>query len=100
MDIETISRSVFDLQLGGVSELLRLSDGHTIAELLPDNPADGELIVWGILMAEREDLRARELLPAWRFPDLLDELDGLCQSSPVVWAHVKRIGQGDKGGTG
>lgn len=79
MDIETISRSVFALQIGAVSELLRLSDGRTIAELHPDNPADGELIVWGIMLAEREDLRARELPPAWRFPDLLDELDGLCQ---------------------
>lgn len=79
MDIKTISRYVFALQLGAVSELLRLSDGRTIAELLPDDPADGELIVWGILMAEREELRARELPPAWRFPDLLDEHDGLCQ---------------------
>lgn len=79
MDIETISRSVFALQIGAASELLRLSDGRTIAELLPDDPADGELIVWGVMLAEREDLRARELPPAWRFPDLLDELDGLCQ---------------------
>lgn len=79
VDIKTISKYVFSLQLGAASYLLRLSDGRAITELNVADSADSALIVSGLLLAEREDLRTRKLPPAWRFPDLRDELDGLCQ---------------------